>query len=427
MVERMFDVKTPEAIPARLDAMEPGPVLAAWLSSVDVDTLSGYDRVVVLRAHQKMASHYSAHVYADMASLAEVLDDPECDPVWVAEAASAEIRAALTLTRRAADVELGFAVDLKRRLPRVAHALEAGTIDVRRAKTIGHGTVHLSAAAASSVVDQIIEHAPVLTTGQLRARIGRLCIEADPQEAQQRYEQAVEERRVIAEPTDAATANLLGLDLPPHRVAAATRRINHLARSLRGREESRTMDQLRADVLLDLLTGVNHSPKKTANNTTGMVDIRVDLETLTRLADHPGELAGYGPVIADIARQAAECQPDAEWRYTVTDPSTGRPVAVGTTRRRPTAGQRRLVEAQHPSCVFPGCRMPAVDCDLDHGIPWSEGGATTDANLAPLCRHDHVVARHRVGWTYRRLPNGDHQWTSPFGHTYTTTTNDEPP
>jgi hypothetical protein len=37
-------------------------------------------------------------------------DDPEGDPVWVAEAASAEIRAALTLTRRAADVELGFGV-----------------------------------------------------------------------------------------------------------------------------------------------------------------------------------------------------------------------------------------------------------------------------------------------------------------------------
>jgi hypothetical protein len=35
-----------------------------------------------------------------------------------------------------------------------------------------------------------------------------------------------------------------------------------------------------------------------------------------------------------------------------------------------------------------------------------------------LCRHDHRI-RHR-GWTYRRLPNADHLWTSPLNHTYTT-------
>jgi hypothetical protein len=70
--------------------------------------------------------------------------------------------------------------------------------------------------------------------------------------------------------------------------------------------------------------------------------------------------------------------------------------------------------------------MPAVDCDLDHRVPWSEGGATTDHNLGPVCRHDHIVVRHRAGWTYRRLPNGDRQWTSPLDHTYTTR-NDEPP
>jgi hypothetical protein len=184
------------------------------------------------------------------------------------------------------------------------------------------------------------------------------------------------------------------------------------------------MDQLRADVLLDLVTGVSRHGKTAAG---GVVDIRVDLETLTRLADVPGELAGYGPVIADIARRAAETQLDAEWRYTVTDPDTGVPVAVGTTRRRPTASQRRLIEAAYETCVFPGCRVPAADCDLDHRTPWSQGGTTTAENLAPMCRHDHIVVKHRIGWTYRRLPNGDHQWTSPLGHTYITKTERKPP
>jgi hypothetical protein len=70
--------------------------------------------------------------------------------------------------------------------------------------------------------------------------------------------------------------------------------------------------------------------------------------------------------------------------------------------------------------------MPAVDCDLDHRIAWSEGGPTHVFNLAPACRHDHVIVKHGAGWTYRRLPNGDHRWTSRLGHTYITR-GDQPP
>jgi len=199
-------------------------------------------------------------------------------------------------------------------------------------------------------------------------------------------------------------------------VAAVTRRINQLARSLRTADEPRTMDQLRADVFVDLLLGRTR-PEPTGR---GVVDVRVDLETLAKLSEEPGELAGYGPVIADIARRVAETQQDAEWRFTATDPDTGRPVCTGITRRRPTAAQRRRVEARDATCIFPGCRMPATGCDLDHRIPWSQGGRTTVAELAPGCRYDHVVVKHGCGWTYRRLPNGDYLWISRLGHAYTT-------
>lgn len=37
-----------EWVPESIDTMEPGPVLAAFLASVDVSKVSGYDRVVVL-------------------------------------------------------------------------------------------------------------------------------------------------------------------------------------------------------------------------------------------------------------------------------------------------------------------------------------------------------------------------------------------
>ncbi|NIU17935.1 MAG: HNH endonuclease [Actinobacteria bacterium] len=63
--------------------------------------------------------------------------------------------------------------------------------------------------------------------------------------------------------------------------------------------------------------------------------------------------------------------------------------------------------------------MPAVDCDLDHTVAWSEGGPTAVHNLAPLCRHDHRL-RHEAGWSHRPLGGGDHEWTSPLGRRYTT-------
>jgi hypothetical protein len=158
----------------------------------------------------------------------------------------------------------------------------------------------------------------------------------------------------------------------------------------------------------------------------GVVDIHVDLDTLSTLNDHPGELAGYGPVIADIARQVAADQLNAQWTYTVTNPD-GLPVTTDTTRRRPTATQQRSVTARNHTCVFPGCRIPARDCDLDHTTEWQHGGPTTTTNLAPLCRHDHRIKNLRTTgkrWTYTTTPDRTTTWTTPLGHTYTTTPND---
>ncbi len=263
-------------------------------------------------------------------------------------------------------------------------------------------------------MERIITHASHLTTGQLRARIDRIAIEADPEAAQQRYDTAINDRRIVTEATPSGTANLLGLELPPHRVTAISRRINHLARSLNTKDETRSIDQLRADVYLDLLGGKDY-----ANNTGGGVELRIDLDTLAGLTEHPGEIAGYGPVIADVAKQVTKQQQDTQWRWTVTDRATGQPIANGTTQRRPTANRRRDVETRHPTCIFPGCRMPAIDCDLDHRTRWVDGGETTIDNLTPLCRHDHRI-RHQAGWTHQPLPNGDHQWTTKLLHTYTT-------
>jgi hypothetical protein len=153
------------------------------------------------------------------------------------------------------------------------------------------------------------------------------------------------------------------------------------------------MDQIRADVFIDLLLG-----ESDGNGRQGGVEITVDLKTLADLSESPGELAGYGPVIADIARQVAHEQRDTQWRTRVVD-DNGQIIHTGTTRRRPDARLKREILASYPTCAFPGCRMPATDCDIDHRDPWSKGGDTSFENNAPLCRHDHV-GRHKAGWEY---------------------------
>jgi len=404
-----------EGIPPNLDDLEPGPVLAGFLASIDVLEVSGRDQMIVMRAHRRMVSHYQGHMYRDMSAVTQTITDTTGDdPVDAAQAAEAEIGVALNLSRRATENELAFALNLTKRLPRLADMLSTGVIDVARARTIERYTLHLSDIAAQAVLDRIADDAPLWTVGQLRARIQKLAIQVDPHEAVKRYEQAVTDRRIVTESNDTGTVNLFGMDLAPDAVAAVTDRINTIAKDLSGDGETRTMDQLRADIYLDLLTGNSHTTTR-----RGTVDIRVDLTTLIGLDDDPGELSGYWPVIADVVRRVVDNADDAEWRVTITDPVTGRPTHTGTTSRRPTAQQRRRIEIRDTTCIFPGCRMPAIRSDIDHTIAVKDGGTTTDDNLAPLCRYHHSI-RHRHQWTYHRNDNGDYVWTTRLGQIITT-------
>jgi hypothetical protein len=140
----------------------------------------------------------------------------------------------------------------------------------------------------------------------------------------------------------------------------------------------------------------------------------VPLSTLTGLTELPGELAGWGPVIADIARQVAEQQRRGRWRFTVYDGDT---IYSGVTRRRPTADLADLVTARDRTCRAPGCRVPAHRADIDHIKDWALGGPTEEENLGTLCRHDHGV-KHHGHWKYRRVAPGVYQWRTALDHTY---------
>ena len=91
-------------------------------------------------------------------------------------------------------------------------------------------------------------------------------------------------------------------------------------------------------------------------------------------------------------------------------------------RYRPSPQIIRHVRARDRHCRFPGCQQPAVNCDLDHTIPYPNG-PTTPANLHCLCRRHHRQKTH-TAWTVTTLEGDILQWTSPLGRTYLSHPND---
>jgi len=403
-------------LPADLETLPPGLLLAVILSSVDRVRLSGYDRVSLLKARARQIAHDQAELLADIQAVSdavsELVNDPEPDQQVIFDTTATEVSAALSLTRRASEVQVDLASSLCVRLPQVWEALSEGVIDLARARVVADQTSHLPRDLARQVCGSALERASSQTTGQLRGWIQRLIISVDPASAQDRYEQKLRERRIICEPTDAGTANLSGLDLPADTANRAMRRINRLAHTAKRNGDCRCIDQIRADIYLDLLTGNQGA----TGSDRAVVDIRADLTTLLGYDEKPGEIPGWGPVIADVLRQIIDESPDGEWRFGICDQDWL--LGAVTTRRRPSTAQQRYVEVRDPACVFPTCRFDSIQSDLDHQHPWAHHHRTTIEELEPLCRYHHQ--QKHGDWKLRRTRTGTYNRTSPLGHTYTT-------
>jgi hypothetical protein len=87
---------------------------------------------------------------------------------------------------------------------------------------------------------------------------------------------------------------------------------------------------------------------------------------------------------------------------------------------KPSQTLADFVRCRDLTCRFPGCDQPTTRCDLDHTIPYAEGGPTHASNLKGLCRRHHLLKTF-WGWRDRQLPDGTVIWTSPAGQTYVTT------
>jgi hypothetical protein len=143
----------------------------------------------------------------------------------------------------------------------------------------------------------------------------------------------------------------------------------------------------------------------------------IDLPTLLGLANHPGELPGYGPIPPAMARHLAA---DRDWTRWTIDPGTRRLLDRGARTYRPSNPMRRHIAAAHRRCTFPGCHRPAEQCDTDHRTTYRSGGRTVVINLGPLCRQHHNAKTHGRWRLHYDPDTATTTWTSPLGHTYTT-------
>jgi hypothetical protein len=141
------------------------------------------------------------------------------------------------------------------------------------------------------------------------------------------------------------------------------------------------------------------------------VSLTIDLPTLLGLANNPGELQGYGAIPASIARTLAA---DGKWRRFITDPTTGNLLDCGRETYIPSQQLVDFLMARDRTCRFPGCAQPGHRTDIDHAIPWDEGGRTSPENLGLLCRRHHQMKTHG-GWRVESFKDGSCQWLSPRG------------
>ena len=139
-------------------------------------------------------------------------------------------------------------------------ALDAGQIDIIRARIIAEATHVLSDEHTAAVEDRIFPRAGQQTSGQLRAALARAVLAADPDAARARREEAQRDARVLRWREDAGTAALCGRDLPSADVLAADQRISARARQLRSAGVTGTLDELRARAYLDFLLGRDSMP-----------------------------------------------------------------------------------------------------------------------------------------------------------------------
>ncbi|MBN9185936.1 HNH endonuclease signature motif containing protein [Microbacterium sp.] len=346
----------------------------------------------------------------------------------------AELGVAMRVSDRTVQARLGEAARLIDDYPRTHDALTRGRIERGHAVAIADAGLAISDGDLRRRYEaRALEVAEAESVPRTRAAVRAIAAAIDPAAVNASIEQAQRGRSVRVYDLADGMARLLA-DLPTHLAYAIHDRLTRIAHDVGTQRavtpptssdpggadvatapesDERCTDELRADILSDLLltsTTSAHGDPAVVQTIAGRIQVTVPVLTLAGVSGEPALLAGYGPIDAATARELAAGAPG--WDRVMTHPHTGLPLAVD--RYRPSAELRRFLAARDEHCRFPGCRVAAWRCDIDHTIAASEGGCTACENLADFCRRHHTM-KHGGEWTVRQLPGGVLEWTSPCG------------
>lgn len=236
------------------------------------------------------------------------------------------------------------------------------------------------------------------------------------------YDRLTAQGRAIGDArTQARAARAAGTDASPPRSSADEPFSRAIPTEVVASDE-RTLDQTRADILADLLLtsapGADPTRSDDGPGTLGAIRARVQVvvPALTALGtdDGPADLVGHSPIDAETVRALLGSTTHPIERI-LTDPVTGSVIEVDTYER--PASLDRYLRARDQRCRFPGCRLPAVRCEVDHNHDHALGGRTRRCNLCHLCQRHHSMKQF-TPWRVRQLDGGVIEWTSPLGKVY---------
>ena len=347
------------------------------------------------------------------------IDRPAERAQFVERSTRAQVACVLRTSEQAAGRLMRESTRLVADLSATLSALADGAISYRHALAVVDEADSLPEDAVPTFEAAVLAGRTDLTAGTFAARCRRIRERSHPATIETRASSAEKSRSVSLEHTRDGMA-WLHIYAQAAQAELAYTFLTGTAMDQQEGGDARTLDQLRADALMDaVLAPGRPDVAQGAEALLGQrVEVSITVPALTLLgqSDEPAVLDGYGPIPLETAKALAAGA--TSWHRILTHPVTGATLTHDRTTYRPPADLRRWLRHRDRTCRFPGCRRRAARCDIDHTIAWEEGGTTDHDNLAHLCRRHHRL-KHHTAWKVRF--DGDLLiWTDPTGHEYCT-------